>query len=69
MLHIFSDDCGDNVVVINSKDIALRGDDWQKRMYFHHTGYARGATYTLAWELHSKDPTMVLFLIYQKNFY
>ncbi|XP_051156432.1 39S ribosomal protein L13, mitochondrial isoform X1 [Leptopilina boulardi] len=53
-------DCGDNVVVINSKDIALRGDDWQKRMYFHHTGYAKGATYTLAWELHSKDPTMIV---------
>jgi large subunit ribosomal protein L13 len=55
----FLDDCGDHVVVINSKDIALPGDEWRKRVYFHHTGYPGGATWTLAWELHDKDPTMV----------
>ncbi|XP_043286931.1 39S ribosomal protein L13, mitochondrial-like [Venturia canescens] len=53
-------DCGDHVVVINSKDIALRGDDWTKRVYFHHTGYHGGATWTLAWELHKKDPTLIV---------
>jgi len=47
------------VVVINSKDIALPGDEWRQRVYFHHTGYPGGATWTLAWELHDKDPTMV----------
>ncbi|KAK9294739.1 hypothetical protein QLX08_010727 [Tetragonisca angustula] len=52
--------CGDHVIVINSKEIALRGDHWQKRVYFHHTGYHGGATWTLAWELHSKDPTMIV---------
>ncbi|XP_076289130.1 mitochondrial ribosomal protein L13 [Lasioglossum baleicum] len=52
--------CGDHVIVINSKQIALRGDEWQKRVYFHHTGYHGGATWTLAWELHSKDPTMIM---------
>lgn len=52
-------DCGDHVVVINSQDIALRGDEWVKRVYFHHTGYHGGATWTLAWELHKKDPTLV----------
>jgi len=55
----FLDDCGDHVVVINSKDIALPGDEWRQRVYFHHTGYPGGATWTLAWELHDKDPTMV----------
>ncbi|CAH0551656.1 unnamed protein product [Brassicogethes aeneus] len=53
-------DCGDHVIVINSKEIALPGDEWKKRVYFHHTGYPGGATWTLAWELHSKDPTMVI---------
>ncbi|KZC09939.1 39S ribosomal protein L13, mitochondrial [Dufourea novaeangliae] len=53
-------DCGDHVIVINSKDIALRGDEWQKRVYFHHTGYHGGATWTLAWELHNRDPTMIM---------
>lgn len=52
-------DCGDVVVCINSRDIALRGDEWRKRAYFHHTGYPGGASWTLAWELHNKDPTMV----------
>ncbi|KAJ8912918.1 hypothetical protein NQ315_017248 [Exocentrus adspersus] len=52
--------CGDVVVVINSADIALPGDEWKKRVYFHHTGYPGGASWTLAWELHEKDPTMVL---------
>ncbi|PSN52872.1 39S ribosomal protein L13 [Blattella germanica] len=54
-------DCGDHVVIINSKDIALRGDEWRNRVYFHHTGYPGGATWTLAWELHDKDPTMIMW--------
>jgi len=54
-------DCGDHVVVINSKDIAMRGDEWYYRVYFHHTGYPGGATWTKAWELHKKDPTMILW--------
>ncbi|KAK5649071.1 hypothetical protein RI129_003963 [Pyrocoelia pectoralis] len=51
-------DCGDHVIVINSLDIALPGDEWKKRVYFHHTGYPGGATWTLAWDLHKKDPTL-----------
>lgn len=47
-------------MVINSKEIALRGDEWRKRVYFHHTTYHGGATWTLAWELHKKDPTLVI---------
>ncbi|ODM86701.1 39S ribosomal protein L13, mitochondrial [Orchesella cincta] len=54
-------DCGDHVVVINSQDIALRGDEWYYRVYFHHTGYPGGATWTKAWELHKIDPTMILW--------
>lgn len=56
-------DCGDVVVCINSRDIALRGDEWRKRAYFHHTGYPGGASWTLAWELHNKDPTLVSMFI------
>ncbi|KAH0535616.1 hypothetical protein KQX54_017694 [Cotesia glomerata] len=51
---------GDHVVVINSKDIALRGDEWKKRVYFHHTTYHSGDTWTLAWELHRKNKTMIV---------
>lgn len=53
-------DCGDQVIVINTAEIALPGDEWKKRVYFHHTGYPGGATWTLAHELHEKDPTMIL---------
>lgn len=47
-------------MIINCEDIALPGDEWRKRAYFHHTGFPGGATWTLAWELHSKDPTMIM---------
>lgn len=53
------DDCGDNVIVINSSEIALPGQEWEKRVYFHHTGYPGGASWTKAWELHKKDPNLV----------
>jgi large subunit ribosomal protein L13 len=53
-------DCGDHVVVINTSEIALPGDEWKKRAYFHHSTYPSGATWTLAWELHSKDPTLIV---------
>ncbi|XP_046420192.1 39S ribosomal protein L13, mitochondrial [Neodiprion virginianus] len=53
-------DCGDHVVVMNSRDIALPGDEWRKRVYFHHTTYPGGASWTLAWELHNKNPTLVI---------
>lgn len=59
LIILFTDDCGDHVVVINSKHISLLGEDWKKKVYFHHTGYPGGATWTLAWELHEKDPTLV----------
>lgn len=65
---LLPDDCGDHVVAINTKEIALPGNEWQKRAYFHHTGYPGGATWTLAWELHEKDPTMVKILFcWEKN--
>ncbi|KAF5307460.1 hypothetical protein FQR65_LT06815 [Abscondita terminalis] len=53
-------DCGDHVIVINCSDIALPGEEWKKRVYFHHTGYPGGATWTLAHELHKKDPVLIL---------
>ena len=52
-------DCGDHVVVINSKDVALIGREWQLRVYFHHVGYPKayggGPKWIPAWLLHSRD--------------
>lgn len=59
-------DSGDHVVVINSRHISLLGREWQMRVYFHHTGYNKsfpggGAKWIPAWQLHSRDPTLVLW--------
>lgn len=54
------------MVVINCGEVAMPGVEWEKRVYFHHTGYAKGASWTLAWELHQKDPTMVIIMLYFK---
>ncbi|XP_013788708.1 39S ribosomal protein L13, mitochondrial-like [Limulus polyphemus] len=54
-------DVGDHVVVINTKDIALPNKEWRYRMYYHHTGFAGGSSWTSAWELHNKDQTKVLW--------
>lgn len=61
-IYFPTNDCGDVVVAINTQEIALLGDEWRKRAYFHHTGYPGGASWTLAWQLHDKNPTMVSYL-------
>lgn len=37
-LNIFTGDCGDHVVVINSKHIAFSGNKWEQKVYSSHTG-------------------------------
>ena len=54
-------DAGDNVVVINTKDIVLSGKKWDQKLYRHHTGYPGGLVETLAKELHKKDQTLILW--------
>ncbi len=54
-------ECGDHVVVVNSRHVALLGREWQNRVYFHHTGYPSrhkggggGPHWIPAWQLHSR---------------
>ncbi|CAG2163025.1 unnamed protein product [Oppiella nova] len=54
-------DFGDHVVVINAKHVAMPGDEWRYRYYYHHTNYARGKHWAPAHALHNKDPTLVLY--------
>ena len=35
-------DCGDNVIVINAKDVVLTGNKRQDKVYYWHTGYPGG---------------------------
>ncbi|XP_065335942.1 large ribosomal subunit protein uL13m [Cloeon dipterum] len=52
--------CGDHVVVINCRHVALPGDEWRKRVYFHHATYPGSQTWTPAWEMHTRNPVMVM---------
>jgi large subunit ribosomal protein L13 len=54
-------DIGDQVVVINTKEIALEGDLWRTFKHFHHTGYPGGFSATRLYKVHDIDPTKVLY--------
>lgn len=54
-------DCGDHVVVMNARHVAMPDEEWRHRMYYHHTHYAGGKHWVAAHELHQKDPTLVLY--------
>ncbi len=53
-------DTGDHVVVINASRIALSGRKAQDKMYFHHTMYPGGATWTSIVEMMEKHPERVV---------
>lgn len=54
-------DLGDHVVCVNTKQLSLPDEEWRHRMYYHHSRYARGRTWSPAFELHINDPTIVLY--------
>ncbi|KAM9304657.1 large ribosomal subunit protein uL13m isoform 3-T3 [Morus bassanus] len=54
--HALSD-CGDHVVIINTRHIAFSGNKWEQKVYSSHTGYPGGFKQVTATQLHLKDPT------------
>ncbi|XP_044861583.1 39S ribosomal protein L13, mitochondrial isoform X1 [Mauremys mutica] len=59
--HALSD-CGDHVVIINTKHIAFSGNKWEQKVYSSHTGYPGGLKQVTATQLHLKDPTAIVKL-------
>merc|ERR1712112_667104 len=64
------------VVIINSKEVSLLGREWQYRVYYHHTGYPaafkhmgriNGKPWIPAWQLHDRDPTLILWKAVYNN--
>ncbi|XP_061919065.1 39S ribosomal protein L13, mitochondrial isoform X3 [Entelurus aequoreus] len=55
-------DCGDHVVVINTKHIAFSGNKWEQKVYSSHTGYPGGFKQVTAAQLHHKDPKAIVKL-------
>uniref|UniRef100_A0A8C2XDD1 Large ribosomal subunit protein uL13m n=1 Tax=Cyclopterus lumpus TaxID=8103 RepID=A0A8C2XDD1_CYCLU len=59
--HALSD-CGDHVVLINTKQIAFSGNKWEQKIYSSHTGYPGGFKQVTAAQLHHKDPKAIVKL-------
>ena len=55
-------DCGDNLIIINSDKIALTGKKETEKIYYRHTGYPGGIKETTPEKLSEKKPSEVLKL-------
>ncbi len=55
-------DCGDFVVVTNAGKIKLTGNKMEQKVYFSHSGYAKGAKETPVKRVLENNPTRVLEL-------
>ena len=53
-------DCGDNVIVINSKKINLTGNKWVQKKYIRYTGYPGGQRSLNASEQFKKNPNSLI---------
>ncbi|SYV90110.1 50S ribosomal protein L13 [Metamycoplasma alkalescens] len=51
---------GDNVVVINAKDVLLTAKKDEKKIYYHHTGYPGGLKQITAANLRAKKPELLV---------
>ncbi|CEF65635.2 Solute carrier family 25 member 44 [Strongyloides ratti] len=60
-------DCGDHVVVINCKDIAMKGFDWKHTTYHFDNQYPKGRNDFTAFEIHEYDPCRIMFLATYKK--
>ncbi|VDK25159.1 unnamed protein product [Anisakis simplex] len=59
-------DCGDHVVVINCKDVAMHGFDWKHTFYHFNKEYPRSKALISAWQIHEYDPCRIVFLAVYK---
>jgi large subunit ribosomal protein L13 len=53
-------DTGDFIVVVNAEKIALTGNKWDKKMYYHHTRYPGGIKSISARKLLETKPEEVI---------
>ncbi len=53
-------DCGDYVVVINAKDVAVTGKKEEKKMYYRHSGYPGGFKAESLRDLRARKPEEIM---------
>ena len=55
-------DTGDNVIIINCKDVVLTGNKMNDKIYRHHSGYIGGMKETPASVMLEKNPEKAMML-------
>ena len=53
-------DGGDYVIIVNAEKIALTGNKWSQKKYYHHSGYAGGLSTRTATEMLDKQPQKIV---------
>ncbi len=53
-------DCGDYVVVINSKDVAVTGKKEKEKLYGNYSGYPGGLKQKALWQVRQEKPTELI---------
>ena len=53
-------DCGDNVIIINAKNVKLTGNKWSDRVYLRYTGYPGGQRDITPEKLMEKSPERLI---------
>src|SRR3989344_159732 len=53
-------DCGDFVVVVNSKKVKVTGNKEQKKVYYRHSGYPGGFKEETLSELRNRKPNDII---------
>ena len=49
-------DCGDNIIIINAKEVALTGNKLAQKIYYNHSGYTGGLRERTANEMKENYP-------------
>ena len=53
-------DCGDHVVVINCKDVAVTGKKEAEKTYSNYSGFPGGRKVKALWQLRQEKPTEII---------
>ena len=53
-------DCGDYVIIVNAEKVKVTGKKMEQKIYFRHSKYVRGSTYTTLREMMEKKPAAVV---------
>ncbi|CAJ0585865.1 unnamed protein product, partial [Mesorhabditis spiculigera] len=60
-------DCGDHVVVVNCKNVAMEGFDWKHKIYHFDNQYPQGRADIPAHQIHEYDPCRIVFMATYKQ--